>query len=213
MSYFKWCLEFNDPKPVTPQIWIISAGLLWDALESPKQKSQLRQGVSQRNALQRVPSCCCARKVEHWWPSVCLPTPSTVIRVTTQARSLKNTVATVVFVYQKQMGLEVFCLFLESTRFPKETARLFSMTPRLRLNIFHTNFFPANGVVTTQAAKPPLSSCPSCQRQQRVSGGTDHTLRREAGCSTLPLSFFNEVEQIRSKSYLYLTVQSTQCPK
>lgn len=152
-------------------------GIQWT--KAPHRNLSSAKGVSQQKPLQRVPSCCCARKVVHWWPRVCLPAPSTVIRVTTQARSLKNTVANI-FIYQKRRGLEVFCLFLESTHFPKETARLPSTTPRLRLNIFHTNFFPANGVVTP-AAKPSLSSCPSCQSQQRGSGGTDHMPRREAG--------------------------------
>ena len=92
------------------------------------------------------------------------PAPSAVIRVTMQAGSLKNTVANI-FIYRKRRVLEVFCLFLESTCYPKETARLLSTTLRLRLNIFHTNFFPANGVVSP-AAKPPLSSHWSCQGQR-----------------------------------------------
>lgn len=100
-------------------------------------------------------------------PEHMCPAPSSVIRVTTQAGSHKNTVANI-FIYRKRRVLDVFCLFLESTRFPKKTARLLSTTLRLRLNIFHTNFSPANGVVTT-ATKTPLFNRQSCQGQQRGS--------------------------------------------
>lgn len=100
-------------------------------------------------------------------PKHICPALSSVIRVTTQAGSLKTTV-TNIFIYQKRMVLEVFCLFLESTHFPKETGRLLSTTLMLRLNTSHTNLFPANGIVTP-AAKPPLSSRRSCQGQQRGS--------------------------------------------
>lgn len=166
-------------------------------------------GVLCKGCLAHRGCCRCLKKVGHQRPWAWQRRVTGNIRVTTQAGRLKNTV-TNVFIYQKRRVLEVFCLFLESTRFPKETARLLSTPLRLRQNIFHANFFPANGVVSP-AAKHPLSSCWSCQGQQRVS--TDCMPERKASHSTFPLSFLNEMEQIRSKYYLYLTVQSTQCPK
>lgn len=77
----------------------------------------------------------------------------------TRAGRLQN-IVTNIFTYWKVRGWEVFCSFLESTCFPTEKARLLSAILRLRLDVFHTNFFQQTVQLLHQLNLP----CPGQRR-------------------------------------------------
>lgn len=159
MSYFTWYLE---------SAWA-EAGHTPDLNHTSRSHLGCpgRPHTSCGSAKQWVCRVLCSRHLDPWGcchrtgkegrqpPQARPPVPSLVIPATTWAGRLQNTV-TNIFTYWKIRGLEVFCSFLESTCFPTEKARLLSATLRLRLNIFHTNFFQQ----TVQLLRQPNLSCP-----------------------------------------------------
>lgn len=111
-----------------------------------------------------------------------------VSRVTTQAGSLKNTVASI-FIYQKRRVLEIICLFFESTHFPKETANFFPQLWGSRLNIFHTNFFPQQMVQLLQQLNLPFLVTSTAHVKRELLCGTNHIPERGKPLNPSTVSF------------------------